>query len=80
MDTYGGYSRHGGGASGDARTVQLLCGSLHCQEHRAAAGLAKKAEGQLAYVIGVAQPVSFVSIPFGTGTVAERFEKQRQNA
>ena len=75
VDTYGGYSRHGGGAfSGkDATKVGpfcFLCSSLYCQ-NIVAAGLAKKAEVQLAYAIGVAQPVSVRIDTFGTGTVAE---------
>jgi len=62
VDTYGGYSRHGGGAffwqrSFQGRPLGLLHGALHREETSWAAGLATKAEVQLAYAIGVAEPV-----------------------
>ena len=54
VDTYGGYARHGGGAfsgkDAKGRSFRFLCCSLHCQ-NIVAAGLAKKAEVQLAYAI-----------------------------
>lgn len=75
VDTYGGYSRHGGGAfSGkDATKVDRSASYVarYIAKNIVAAGLAKKAEVQLAYAIGVAQPVSVRIDTFGTGTVAE---------
>ena len=75
VDTYGGYSRHGGGAfSGkDATKVDRSASyaARYIAKNIVAAGLAKKAEVQLAYAIGVAQPVSVRIDTFGTGTVAE---------
>ncbi|COH68651.1 IS1380-Spn1 transposase [Streptococcus pneumoniae] len=75
VDTYGGYSRHGGGAfSGkDATKVDRSASyaARYIAKNIVAADLAKKAEVQLAYAIGVAQPVSVRIDTFGTGTVAE---------
>ena len=75
VDTYGGYSRHGGGAfSGkDATKVDrsATCAARYIAKNIVAAGLAKKAEVQLAYAIGVANPVSVRVDTFGTATVAE---------
>jgi methionine adenosyltransferase len=75
VDTYGGYARHGGGAfSGkDATKVDRSASyaARYIAKNIVAAGLAKKAEVQLAYAIGVAQPVSVRIDTFGTGTVAE---------
>ena len=75
VDTYGGYSRHGGGAfSGkDATKVDRSASyaARYIAKNIVAAGLAKKAEVQLAYAIGVAHPVSVRIDTFGTGTVAE---------
>ena len=75
VDTYGGYSRHGGGAfSGkDATKVDRSASyaARYIAKHIVAAGLAKKAEVQLAYAIGVANPVSVRVDTFGTATVAE---------
>ena len=51
-------------------TVLRICVSLCCEKHRSA-GLAEKAEVQLAYAIGVAQPVSISVDTFGTGKVSE---------
>lgn len=74
VDTYGGYARHGGGAfSGkDATKVDRSASyaARYIAKNIVAAGLAKKAEVQLAYAIGVAQPVSISVDTFGTGTVA----------
>ena len=75
VDTYGGYSRHGGGAfSGkDATKVDRSASYVarYIAKNIVAAGLAKKAEVQLAYAIGVANPVSVRVDTFGTATVAE---------
>ncbi|EGJ37265.1 methionine adenosyltransferase [Streptococcus sanguinis] len=75
VDTYGGYARHGGGAfSGkDATKVDRSASyaARYIAKNIVAAGLAKKAEVQLAYAIGVAQPVSVRIDTFGTGAVAE---------
>ena len=75
VDTYGGYARHGGGAfSGkDATKVDRSASyaARYIDKNIVAAGLASKAEVQLAYAIGVAQPVSVRVDTFGTGTVAE---------
>ena len=76
VDTYGGYSRHGVGAfSGkDATKVDRSASyaARYIAKNIVAAGLAKKAEVQLAYAIGVANPVSVRVDTFGTATVAER--------
>ncbi|BDX41646.1 methionine adenosyltransferase [Enterococcus faecium] len=75
VDTYGGYARHGGGAfSGkDATKVDRSASyaARYIAKNIVAAGLARKAEVQLAYAIGVAQPVSISINTFGTGTVPE---------
>ena len=75
VDTYGGYSRHGGGAfSGkDATKVDRSASyaARYIAKNIVAAGLAKKAEVQLAYAIGVANPVSVRIDTFGTAKVAE---------
>lgn len=75
VDTYGGYSRHGGGAfSGkDATKVDRSASyaARYIAKNIVAAGLAHKAEVQLAYAIGVAHPVSVRVDTFGTGSVPE---------
>ncbi|HSO58750.1 MAG TPA: methionine adenosyltransferase [Paenisporosarcina sp.] len=75
VDTYGGYARHGGGAfSGkDATKVDRSAAyaARYVAKNIVAAGLADRCEVQLAYAIGVAQPVSIAIDTFGTGTVAE---------
>ena len=75
VDTYGGYSRHGGGAfSGKDPTKVDRSGAYmtrYIAKNIVAAGLAKRAEVQLAYAIGVAKPVSVFVETFGTGTVDE---------
>ena len=75
VDTYGGYSRHGGGAfSGkDATKVDRSASyaARYIAKNIVAAGLAKKAEVHLAYAIGVPNPVSVRVDTFGTATVAE---------
>lgn len=71
VDTYGGYSRHGGGAfSGKDPTKVDRSAAYMCRyiaKNIVAAGLAKKCELQLAYAIGVAKPVSVMVDTFGTG-------------
>lgn len=75
VDTYGGYARHGGGAfSGKDATKVDRSGAYaarYVAKNIVAAGLADKAEVQLAYAIGVAQPVSIAIDTFGTGKVTE---------
>ena len=75
VDTYGGMARHGGGAfSGkDPTKVDRSAAYLarYIAKNIVAAGLAAKAEVQLAYAIGVAEPVSIRVDTFGTGKVAE---------
>ena len=75
VDTYGGYARHGGGAfSGkDATKVDRSASyaARYIAKNIVAAKLARKCEVQLAYAIGVAQPVSIAVETFGTGTVSE---------
>ncbi|WP_419882022.1 methionine adenosyltransferase [Peribacillus sp. B-H-3] len=75
VDTYGGYARHGGGAfSGkDATKVDRSAAyaARYVAKNLVAAGLADKVEVQLAYAIGVAQPVSISVDTFGTGTISE---------
>lgn len=75
VDTYGGYARHGGGAfSGkDATKVDRSAAyaARYVAKNIVAAGLAEKAEVQLAYAIGVAQPVSISVDTFGTGKVSK---------
>ncbi|MCT1904574.1 methionine adenosyltransferase [Oceanobacillus sojae] len=75
VDTYGGYARHGGGAfSGkDATKVDRSAAyaARYVAKNIVAAGLADSCEVQLAYAIGVAQPVSISINTFGTGLVSE---------
>ncbi len=75
VDTYGGYARHGGGAfSGkDATKVDRSAsyGARYIAKNIVAAKLAAKVEVQLAYAIGVAQPVSIAIDTFGTGKVSQ---------
>lgn len=75
VDTYGGFARHGGGAfSGkDPSKVDRSAAyaSRWVAKNVVAAGLAKRCEVQLAYAIGVAEPVSIMVETFGTGMVPE---------
>jgi S-adenosylmethionine synthetase len=75
VDTYGGYSRHGGGAfSGkDPSKVDRSAAYMarHVAKNVVAAGLARKCEVELAYAIGVAEPVSVMVETFGTARVPE---------
>lgn len=79
VDTYGGYARHGGGAFSGKDPSKVDRSAAYAARWVAknivAAGLAKKCEVQLAYAIGVAEPVSIMVDTFGTGAVAdERIE------
>jgi S-adenosylmethionine synthetase len=73
VDTYGGYGRHGGGAfSGKdpSKVDRSACYmARYIAKNLVAAGLARKVEVQLAYAIGVAEPVSVMVDTFGTGTL-----------
>jgi S-adenosylmethionine synthetase len=75
VDTYGGYSRHGGGAfSGKDPTKVDRSAAYACRyiaKNVVAAGLADKCEVQLSYAIGVARPTSLTVETFGTGKVDE---------
>ena len=75
VDTYGGYSRHGGGAFSGKDPTKVDRSAAYAARWVAknivAAGLAKKCEVQLAYAIGVARPVSTMVDTFGTGTVSD---------
>jgi S-adenosylmethionine synthetase len=75
VDTYGGYSRHGGGAfSGKDPTKVDRSAAYACRyvaKNIVAAGLADKCEVQVSYAIGVARPVSICVDTFGTGKVDE---------
>jgi S-adenosylmethionine synthetase len=73
VDTYGGYSRHGGGALSGKDPTKVDRSACYMARYVAknivAAGLATKVEVQLAYAIGVAEPVSVMADTFGTGTI-----------
>ncbi len=75
VDTYGGYSRHGGGAfSGKDPTKVDRSAAYACRyvaKNIVAAGLAEKCEVQLSYAIGVARPVSIFVETFGTGRISD---------
>jgi S-adenosylmethionine synthetase len=75
VDTYGGYARHGGGAFSGKDPTKVDRSAAYAARYVAknivAAGLAEKVEVQLAYAIGVAQPVSINVDTFGTGKLAE---------
>jgi S-adenosylmethionine synthetase len=73
VDTYGGYSRHGGGAFSGKDPTKVDRSAAYAARYVAknivAAGLAEKCEVQLSYAIGVARPVSILVETFGTGKV-----------
>jgi len=73
VDTYGGYSRHGGGALSGKDATKVDRSACYMARYVAknivAAGLATKVEVQLAYAIGVAEPVSVMADTFGTGII-----------
>jgi S-adenosylmethionine synthetase len=75
VDTYGGYSRHGGGAfSGKDPTKVDRSAAYACRyvaKNIVAAGLADRCEVQLSYAIGVARPVSIMIDTFGTGKISD---------
>lgn len=75
VDTYGGYSRHGGGAFSGKDPTKVDRSAAYMARYIAknivAADLAYKCEVQLAYAIGVAEPVSILTDTFGTGTKSD---------
>ena len=75
VDTYGGYSRHGGGAFSGKDPTKVDRSAAYMARYIAknivANGFAKKCEIQLSYAIGVAQPVSIYVDTFGTGKISE---------
>jgi S-adenosylmethionine synthetase len=75
VDTYGGMGRHGGGAFSGKDPTKVDRSACYMARYVAknivAAGLAQRCEVQLAYAIGVAEPVSVMVNTFGTGTVPE---------
>lgn len=75
VDTYGGYSRHGGGAFSGKDPTKVDRSAAYAARYVAknivAAGLADKCEVQLSYAIGVARPVSILVETFGTGKVSD---------
>ena len=84
VDTYGGYARHGGGAFSGKDPTKVDRSAAYIARYLAknvvAAGLAAKVEIQLAYAIGVAQPVSVRVETFGTGTVSDTEISRRLRA
>ena len=80
VDTYGGYSRHGGGAFSGKDPTKVDRSAAYAARYVAknivAAGLADKCEIELAYAIGVAEPLSVLVDTFGTGKISdEEIEK-----
>ncbi|MEL7501167.1 MAG: methionine adenosyltransferase [Cyanobacteria bacterium J06554_6] len=75
VDTYGGYSRHGGGAFSGKDPTKVDRSAAYAARYVAknivAAGLADKCEVQLSYAIGVARPTSILVETFGTGKIDE---------
>ncbi len=75
VDTYGGYGRHGGGAFSGKDPTKVDRSACYMARHIAknlvAAGLAERVEVQLAYAIGVADPVSVRVDSFGTGVIGD---------
>ncbi|MBQ3137644.1 MAG: methionine adenosyltransferase [Clostridia bacterium] len=75
VDTYGGYSRHGGGAFSGKDPTKVDRSAAYAARYVAknivAAGIASKCEVQLAYAIGVARPVSVMVDTFGTGKISD---------
>ncbi|NEQ27832.1 MAG: methionine adenosyltransferase domain-containing protein, partial [Microcoleus sp. SIO2G3] len=75
VDTYGGYSRHGGGAFSGKDPTKVDRSAAYIARYIAknivAAGLAEKCEVQLSYAIGVAHPVSILVETFGTGKIED---------
>ncbi len=81
VDTYGGYSRHGGGAFSGKDPTKVDRTAAYAARYLAknvvSAGLASRCEVQLAYAIGVAKPVSVMVDTFGTAKVSEELICQR---
>ena len=75
VDTYGGYAAHGGGCFSGKDPTKVDRSAAYMARHIAknivAAGLARKCQIELAYAIGVAQPVSVLVDTYGTGTVSD---------
>ncbi len=75
VDTYGGYSRHGGGALSGKDPTKVDRSACYMARYVAknlvAGGVARKVEVQIAYAIGVAEPVSVMADTFGTGTIPD---------
>ena len=75
VDTYGGYSRHGGGALSGKDPTKVDRSACYMARYVAknlvAAGVARKVEVQIAYAIGVAEPVSVMAETFGTGVIPD---------
>jgi len=75
VDTYGGYSRHGGGALSGKDPTKVDRSACYMARYVAknlvAAGVARKVEVQLAYAIGVAEPVSVMADTFATGVIPD---------
>ena len=75
VDTYGGYASHGGGAFSGKDPTKVDRSAAYMARYMAknivAAGLARKCQIELAYAIGVAQPVSVIVDSFGTGKVSD---------
>ncbi len=75
VDSYGGYSRHGGGAFSGKDPSKVDRSAAYAARYVAknivAAGLAKKCEVQVAYAIGIARPVSVLVETFGTGKIPD---------
>jgi S-adenosylmethionine synthetase len=75
VDTYGGYSRHGGGAFSGKDPSKVDRSAAYAARYVAknivAAGLATKCEIQVAYAIGIAKPVSILVDTFGTGRISD---------
>jgi S-adenosylmethionine synthetase len=75
VDTYGGSARHGGGAFSGKDPTKVDRSAAYALRHVAknvvAAGLAKRCEVQVAYAIGVSEPVSLLVNTFGTGSIPE---------
>ena len=84
VDTYGGYARHGGGAFSGKDPSKVDRSAAYAARFIAknivAAGLAEKVEIQLAYAIGVAEPVSVLVETFGTSTIPEAQISERVRA
>jgi S-adenosylmethionine synthetase len=83
VDTYGGYGRHGGGAFSGKDPTKVDRSACYMARHVAknlvAGGLAERVEVQLAYAIGVADPVSVRVDSFGTGILGDRGDRRMES-